>query len=101
MLQNPTEARCYLVVAANAFHILAVIANVEVTYREVDQLRLVTSSSVELREACLVGGRPRVILGHESAEVGFAGGYGLGTEKSISGRPYALLKLDNLVSGHG
>ena len=100
LLQNAAQGRCDLVVAANALNILAVIANVEVTNREVDQLLLVAGSSVERSKACLVGGRPRVVLGHESAEVGFASLYGLRPPKRVSGRPYALLKLNNLVSGH-
>jgi len=67
VLQNAAKARSYLVVAADRLHILPTVANVEVTYREVDKHRLIAGSSVEPSERTLILCRPRVIYGHELA----------------------------------
>ena len=91
VLQHPAEAGSNLVVAADALNILAIIADVEVIDGKVDQLALVSSPSVELGEAGLVLVRPRVILGHETTEVGLAPLCGLLPPKPIWSGSYALL----------
>ncbi len=83
VLQHPAEAGSYLVMAADALNILAIIADVEVVDGKVDQLGLVSSPAVELGECRLILRRPRVVFGHEAAEVLLALGYGLLPEKSI------------------
>jgi hypothetical protein len=88
------------VVAADALNVLAIVADVEVVDGKVDQLGLIARSSVELGERCLVGCRPRVILGHEAAEVVLALGYGLLPEKSIGRSADPLLQLNDLVVLH-
>jgi hypothetical protein len=88
------------VVAADALNVLAIIADVEVIDGKVDQLGLVSSPAVELGEASLILRGPRVILGHETAEVLLALGYGLLPEKSIGRSADPLLQLDNLVVLH-
>jgi hypothetical protein len=100
VLQHPAEAGSYLVVAADALNVLAIIADVEVIDGKVDQLGLVARSSVELGERRLILRGPRVILGHETAEVLLALGYGLLPEKSIGRSADPLLQLDNLVVLH-
>jgi hypothetical protein len=100
VLQYPAEARSYLVVAADGLNILAIIADVEVIDGEVDQLGLITRSSVKLGETSLILCRPRVVFGHETAEVLLALGYGLLPEKPIGRSADPLLKLDNLVVLH-
>jgi len=100
VLQHPAEAGSYLVVAADALNVLAIIADVEVIDGKVDQLGLVARSSVELGERCLVGCRPRVILGHETAQVGLTPLCGLLPPEPVWSGSYALLKLDNLVVLH-
>ncbi len=101
VLQYPAEAGSYLVVAADALNILAIVADVEVVDGEVDQLGLIAGSSVELGEASLILRRPRVVFGHETAEVFLALGYGFLPEKPIGRSAYPLLKLDDLVVLHG
>ncbi len=83
VLQYPAQARSYLVVAADGLNILAIVADVEVVDGKVDQLGLVSSPAVELGECRLILRRPRVVFGHEAAEVLLALGYGLLPEKSI------------------
>jgi hypothetical protein len=83
VLQHPAEAGSYLVVAADALNILAIVADVEVIDGEVDQLGLIAGSSVKLGETSLILRRPRVVLWHEAAEVFLALGYGLLPEKPI------------------
>jgi hypothetical protein len=100
VLQYPAEARSYLVVAADGLNILAIIADVEVIDGKVDQLGLITRSSVKLGETSLILCRPRVVFGHETAEVLLALGYGLLPEKPIGRSADPLLKLDNLVVLH-
>jgi hypothetical protein len=100
VLQHPAEAGSYLVVAAYALNILPIVADVEVIDGKVDQLGLISRSSVELGEAGLVLCRPRVILGHETAEVLLALGYGLLPPEPVWSGSYPLLQLDNLVVLH-
>jgi hypothetical protein len=100
VLQNAAQTRSYLVVAADALNILAIVTDVEVVDGKVDQHALVARSSVELGEAGLILCRPRVILGHETAEVLLALGYGLLPEKPIGRSADPLLKFDNLVVLH-
>ena len=100
VLQHPAQARGHLVVAADAFNILPIIADVQVIDGKVDQLGLVSSPAVELGERCLILCRPRVILGHETAEVLLALGYGLLPEKSIGRSADPLLQLNDLVVLH-
>jgi hypothetical protein len=88
------------VVAADALNILAIIADVEVIDSKVDQLGLVSSPAVELGERCLILRRPRVVFGHETAQVGLAPLCGLLPEKSIGRSADPLLKLDDLVVLH-
>ena len=87
-------------VAADALNVLAIIADVEVIDGKVDQLGLVSSPAVELGEASLILRGPRVILGHEAAEVLLALGYGLLPPEPVWSGSYTLLKLDNLVVLH-
>jgi hypothetical protein len=100
VLQYPAEAGSYLVVAAYGLNILPIVADVEVVDGEVDQLGLISRSSVELGEASLILCRPRVILWHETAEVLLALGYGLLPEKSIGRSADPLLQLNDLVVLH-
>jgi len=100
VLQHPAQARGHLVVAADALNILAIVADVEVVDGKVDQLGLVSSPAVELGEASLILRGPRVVFGHETAEVLLALGYGLLPEKSIGRSADPLLQLDNLVVLH-
>jgi hypothetical protein len=88
------------VVAANALNILAIITDVEVIDGKVDQLGLVSSPAVELGERCLILRGPRVILGHETAEVGLAPLCGLLPEKPIGRSADPLLQLNDLVVLH-
>jgi hypothetical protein len=88
------------VVAADALNILAIIADVEVIDGKVDQLGLVARSSVELGERRLVLCGPRVVFGHETAQVLLALGYGLLPPEPVWSGSYTLLKLDNLVVLH-
>jgi hypothetical protein len=83
VLQYPAEAGSYLVVAADALNILAIIADVEVIDGKVDQLGLIARSSVKLGERRLILCRPRVVFGHKTSEVFLALGYGLLAEKPI------------------
>jgi hypothetical protein len=83
VLQYPAEARSYLVVASDALNILPIVTDVEVVDGKVDQHALVSSPAVELGERRLILRRPRVVFGHETAEVLLALGYGLLPEKSI------------------
>jgi hypothetical protein len=71
------------VVAADGLNIFAIIADVEVIDGKVDQHGLIARSSVELGERRLILRRPRVVFGHETAEVFLALGYGLLPEKPI------------------
>jgi hypothetical protein len=88
------------VVAAYALNILPIVTDVEVIDGKVDQLGLVSSPAVELGERCLVGCWPRVIFGHETAEVFLALGYGLLPEKPIGRSADPLLQLNDLVVLH-
>ena len=101
VLQYPAEAGSDLVVTANALNILPIVADVEVVDGKVDQLGLIARSSVELGECRLILRRPRVVFGHETAEVFLALGYGFLPEKPIGRSAYPLLKLDDLVVLHG
>ena len=87
-------------VTPNGLNILPIVADVEVIDGKVDQLGLVSSPAVELGERCLVGCRPRVVFGHETAEVGLAPLCGLLPPEPVWSGSYALLKLDNLVVLH-
>jgi hypothetical protein len=100
VLQHPAQTRGYLVVAADALNILAIVADVEVVDGEVDQLGLVARSSVELGETSLILRRPRVILGHETAEVGLAPLCGLLPPEPVWSGSYTLLQLNDLVVLH-
>ena len=100
VLQNAAEAWSYLVVAADALNILAIVADVEVIDGKVDQLGLISSPAVELGECRLILRGPRVILGHETAEVLLALGYGLLPEKPIGRSADPLLQLNDLVVLH-
>jgi hypothetical protein len=100
-LQNAAQTRSYLVVTADALNILPIVADVEVIDGKVNQLGLIARSSVELGEASLVLRRPRVVFGHETAEVFLALGYGLLPEKSIGRSADPLLQLNDLVVLHG
>ena len=100
VLQNAAQTRSYLVVTPNGLNILAIIADVEVVDGKVDQHALVSSPAVELGETSLILRRPRVVFGHETAEVLLALGYGLLPEKPIGRSADPLLKLDNLVVLH-
>jgi hypothetical protein len=100
VLQNAAEAGSYLVVTAYALNILAIVADVEVVDGKVDQLGLIARSSVELGEAGLILRRPRVVFGHETAEVLLALGYGLLPEKPIGRSADPLLQLNDLVVLH-
>jgi hypothetical protein len=88
------------VVTPNALNILAIIADVEVIDGKVDQHALISSPSVELGEASLILRGPRVILGHETAEVGLAPLCGLLPEKPVWSGSYTLLQLNDLVVLH-
>jgi hypothetical protein len=88
------------VVAADALNILPIVTDVEVIDGKVDQLGLVSSPAVELGEASLILCGPRVILGHETAEVGLAPLYGLLPEKPVWSGSYTLLQLNDLVVLH-
>ena len=100
VLQHPAEARGHLVVTANALNILPIVADVEVIDGKVDQLGLITRSSVKLGECRLILRRPRVVFGHETAEVGLAPLCGLLPPEPIWSGSYTLLKLDDLVVLH-
>ena len=100
VLQHPAQTRSYLVVAADALNILAIVADVEVIDGKVDQLGLIARSSVELGERCLVGCWPRVVFGHEAAEVGLAPLCGLLPPEPVWSGSYALLQLNDLVVLH-
>jgi hypothetical protein len=100
VLQNAAETGGYLVVTPNALNILPIVADVEVIDGKVDQLGLIARSSVELGEAGLILRGPRVILGHETAEVSLAPLCGLLPEKPIWSGPYTLLQLNDLVVLH-
>jgi hypothetical protein len=91
VLQYPAEAGSYLVVAANGLNILAIIADVEVVDGKVDQLGLIARSSVELGERRLILRRPRVVFGHETAEVGLAPLCGLLPPEPVWSGSYPLL----------
>ncbi len=101
VLQNPAEAGSYLVVAADGLHILAIVADVEVIDGKVDQHAFISSPAVELGEAGLILCGPRVVFGHETAEVGLAPLCGLLTPEPVWSGFYPLLKLDDLVVLHG
>ncbi len=101
VLQNAAEAGSYLVVAADALNILAIIADVEVVDGKVDELCFIPRSSVELGECRLILRRPRVVFGHETAEVGLAPLCGLLPPEPVWSGSCPLLKLDNLVVLHG
>jgi hypothetical protein len=64
-------------------------------------LGLIARSSVELGECRLILRRPRVVFGHETAEVGLAPLCGLLPEKPIGRSADPLLQLDDLVVLHG
>ena len=100
VLQHPAQTRSYLVVAADALNILPIVTDVEVIDGKVDQLGLVSSPAVELGERCLVGCRPRVILGHETAQVGLAPLCGLLPPEPVWSGSYTLLQLNDLVVLH-
>jgi hypothetical protein len=100
VLQNAAQTRSYLVVAADALNILPIVADVEVIDGKVDQLGLIARSSVELGECRLILRGPRVILGHETAQVSLAPLCGLLPPEPVWSGSYALLKLDNLVVLH-
>jgi hypothetical protein len=100
VLQHPAEAGSSLVVTPNGLNILPIVADVEVIDGEVDQLGLITRSSVKLGETSLILRRPRVVFGHETAQVSLALLCGLLSPKSIRGCSYAFLKLDDLVVLH-
>jgi hypothetical protein len=100
VLQNAAETGSYLVVTADALNILPIVADVEVIDGKVDQLGLVSSPAVELGKRCLILCRPRVILGHETAEVVLAPLCGLLPPEPVWSGSYTLLKLDNLVVLH-
>ena len=100
VLQHPAQTRSYLVVAADALNILAIIADVKVVDGKVDQLGLIARSSVELGEASLILCRPRVVFGHETAQVGLAPLCGLLPPKPVWSGSYTLLQLNDLVVLH-
>jgi hypothetical protein len=100
VLQYPAEAGGHLVVAADALNILPIVTDVEVVDGKVDQLGLISRSSVELGERRLILRGPRVVFGHETAEVLLALGYGLLPPEPVWSGSYTLLKLDNLVVLH-
>ena len=100
VLQHPAQTRSYLVVTPNALNILPIVTDVEVIDGEVDQLGLIARSSVELGERRLILCRPRVVFGHETAEVLLALGYGLLPEKPIGRSADPLLQLNDLVVLH-
>jgi hypothetical protein len=91
VLKNAAETGSYLVVAADGLHILAIVADVEVVDGKVDQLGLVSSPAVELGERCLILCRPRVVFGHETAEVGLAPLCGLLPPEPVWSGSYTLL----------
>ncbi len=91
VLQNAAEAGSYLVVAAYAFNILPIVADIEVVDGKVDQHGLISRSSVELGERRLILRRPRVVFGHETAEVGLAPLCGLLTPEPVWSGSYPLL----------
>ena len=100
VLQHPAQTGSYLVVTADALNILAIVTDVEIIDGKVDQLALVSSPSVELGEAGLILRGPRVILGHETAEVGLTPLCGLLPEKPIGRSADPLLQLNDLVVLH-
>ncbi len=91
VLQNAAQARSYLVVAADGLNILAIVADVEVIDGKVDQLGFVARSSVKLGECRLILRGPRVVFGHETAEVGLAPLCGLLTPEPVWSGSYPLL----------
>jgi hypothetical protein len=91
VLQNAAETGSYLVMTPNGLNILAIVADVEVVDGEVDQLGLIARSSVKLGETSLILRGPRVVFGHEAAEVFLALGYGLLPEKPVWRSAYPLL----------
>lgn len=101
VLQNAAEAGSYLVVTPNGLNILPIIADVEVVDGKVDQLGLISRSSVELGERRLILRGPRVVFGHETAEVGLAPLCGLLSPEPVWSSSYTLLQLDDLVVLHG
>ena len=78
-------------VAAYGLHILPIVTNVEVVDGKIDQLGLIARSPVELGEASLVLRRPRVVFGHEAAEVLLALGSGLLPPEPVWSGSYTLL----------
>jgi hypothetical protein len=100
VLQHPAQTGSYLVVTPNGLNILSIIAEVEVVDGKVDQLGLISRSSVELGECRLILRRPRVVFRHETAEVGLAPLCGLLPPEPVWSSSYTLLKLDNLVVLH-
>jgi hypothetical protein len=100
VLQYPAEAGSYLVVTPNGLNILPIVTDVQVVDGEVDQLGLISRSSVELGECRLILRGPRVVFGHETAEVLLALGYGLLPEKPIGRSADPLLQLNDLVVLH-
>ncbi len=101
VLQHPAQTGSYLVVTPNGLNILSIIAEVEVVDGKVDQHGLIARSSVELGECRLILCRPRVVFGHEAAQVFLALGYGLLPPEPVWSGSYPLLKLDDLVVLHG
>jgi hypothetical protein len=91
VLQYPAETGSYLVVAADALNILPIIADVEVVDGKVDELCFISRSSVELGECRLILRGPRVVFGHETAEVFLALGYGLLPPEPVWSGSYPLL----------
>ncbi len=87
-------------VTSDGLNILAIVADVEVVDGEVDQHGLIARSSVELGEASLILRRPRVVFGHETAQVGLAPLCGLLPPEPVWSGSYTLLKLDDLVVLH-
>ena len=100
ILQHPAEAGSYLVVTPNGLNILPIVTDVEVVDGEVDQLGLIAGSSVKLGETSLILRGPRVVFGHETAQVFLALGYGLLPEKPIGRSADPLLQLNDLVVLH-